>query len=62
MYFVIDVKKMEKHYNKYSLEEKEKNADLVEIYKREYEEKVEENKKNPKHWNPKLKKFVTKEF
>ena len=52
---------MEKHCNKYSLEEKEKIADLVEIYKREYEEKVEENKKNPKHWNPKLKKFVTKE-
>ena len=36
---------MELKYRKYSIEEKEKLADLVEKYKEEYDKELEENKK-----------------
>ena len=49
---------MEKKHERYSLEEKEKMADLIEKYKAEYEKEVEENKQQPKVWDNRKKKLV----
>ena len=49
---------MEQKHKSYSLEEKEKMADLIEKYKAEYEKEVEENKQKPKVWDNRKKKLV----
>ena len=50
---------MEKKYDRYTLAEKEKLADVVEKYKVLYDKEVEEKSKLPKQWDPKRKTFVT---
>ena len=44
----------------YSLEEKEKLGKLAEKYKKEYNEKMEEQSKLPKQWDRRRKMFVKK--
>ena len=51
---------MESKYRKYSIEEKETLADLVEKYKEEYDKELEENQKKNKVWNKNKRAFVTK--
>ena len=50
---------MEAQNRKYSLEEKERLAELVEKYKEEYDREIEEKAKGPKVWDKRRKKFVT---
>ena len=50
---------MESQNCKYSLEEKERLAVLVEKYKKEYDKEVEEKAKGPKVWDRSRKMFVT---
>ena len=50
---------MESQNRKYSLEEKERLAVLVEKYKKEYDKEVEEKAKGPKVWDRRRKMFVT---
>ena len=49
---------MEKKYNKYTLEDKAKLAEVVEKYKSLYDEEVAEKAKLKKQWDPKRKLFV----
>ena len=50
---------MEAQRRKYTLEEKEKLAELVEKYKEEYDKEVEEKTNGPKVWDKRRKKYVT---
>ena len=51
---------MEKEREKYSNADKEKLANLVDKYKKLWDEEVEQNKNKPKHYDSKRRKFVHK--